>query len=370
MKRGNITKRGGDSWQLKFDVPAIDGKRQQRYATVRGSYQDARKELTKLLGEADAGTLPDPSNATVTQYIDAWLAGAPKGSAKTMERYGELAANQIKPHLGAHKLQKLRPEHVQQWHGVLIDAGLSPRTVKHAHKLLVRVLADAVKNGTLVRNVAAIHASPKVEDTEIEILEPGQIADVLAKLEGHTLFPIVALALATGMRRGELLALQWGDVDLDAATLRVERSLEETKAGLRLKPPKTKRGRRNLKLPSETVAMLRSHKAATLRVRLQLEQGNIATDTLVFSDIEGELLKPHTVSRAWRRVVAAKKLPKVSFHALRHTHASTLIRAGVDILTISRRLGHSKAAITLDVYGHLIGGADEAAANAIGGVLK
>ena len=323
-----------------------------------------------MLGEADAGTLPDPSNATVTQSIDVWLAGAPKGSAKTMERYGELAANQIKPHLGAHKLQKLRAEHVQQWHGVLIDAGLSPRTVKHAHKLLVRVLADAVKNGTLARNVAAIHAPPKVEDTEIEILEPGQIADVLAKLEGHTLFPIVALALATGMRRGELLGLQWGDVDLDAATLCVERSLEETKSGLRLKPPKTKRGRRNLRLPAEAVDMLRTHKVAQMQLRLALGLGKPDGETLVFSDVEGELLKPHTVSRAWRRIVAAKKLPAVSFHALRHTHASMLIRAGVDILTISRRLGHSKASVTLDVYGHLIGGADEAAANAIGKVLK
>ena len=93
------------------------------------------RELTRLLGAADTGTLCDPSAATVAQYIDAWLSGAPKGSAKTMERYGELAANQIKPHLGAHKLQRLKPEHIQQWHGVLIAAGLSPRTVKHAHKL-------------------------------------------------------------------------------------------------------------------------------------------------------------------------------------------------------------------------------------------
>ena len=172
------------------------------------------------------------------------------------------------------------------------------------------------------------------------------------------------------MRRGELLGLQWGDIDLDAGTLRVERSIEETTAGLRLKPPKTKRGRRNITLPPETVGMLRAHKVQQMQLRLLLSMGKPDATTLVFSDVEGQLLKPHTVSRAWRRAVVALKLPAVTFHALRHTHASMLINAGVDILTISRRLGHSKAAITLDVYGHLIGGADEAAADAISGVLK
>ena len=126
------------------------------------------------------------------------------------------------------------------------------------------MLGCAVKNGAVARNVAAVHAAPAVEGQEIEVLTTEQIAAVLAKLAGHALYPIVALALATGMRRGELLALQWGDVDLDASTLRVERSVEETRAGLRLKPPKTKRGRRNIALPTETVAMLRAHKVLLL----------------------------------------------------------------------------------------------------------
>ena len=366
--RGNITRRG-KSWQIKFDVPSLDGKRQQRYATVKGTYKDAQKELTRLLGAADEGTLPDPSSSTLAEYLRAWL-DRPLGlSPKTLERYRELAEHQVIPHLGATKLQKLRPEHVQQWHGTLLAGSLSARTVGHAHQVLRLMLQCAVKNGTLARNVAAVHAPPKVEEDEIEILSAEQIADVLAKLEGHTLCPIVTLALATGMRRGELLGLQWGDIDLDANTLRVER-VEETNAGLRLKSPKTKSGRRNITLPSETAAMLRAYKIEQMRIRLVIGAGKLEPDTLVFTDVHGKPLKPHTISRAWRRVVTAKKLPAVTFHALRHTHASVLINAGVDILTISRRLGHSKASVTLDVYGHLIGGADKAAADAIAGVLK
>lgn len=368
--RGNITKRGKNSWQLKFDVPAINGKRQQRYATVKGTYKDAQKELTRLLGAADEGTLPDPSTATLTEYLRAWLDGRLDLSPKTLERYRELSERQIIPHLGATKLQKLKPEQVQQWHGSLIDSGLSSRTVGHAHKVLRSVLQYAVKNRRLARNVASIHSPPMVQEDEIEILSADQITEVLTKLDGHALYPIVALALATGMRRGELLGLQWGDIDFDAATLRVERSLEETNAGLRLKSPKTKSGRRNITLPAEAVAMLRAYKIEQMQLKLAIGASKIEADTLVFVDVHGKPLKPHTVSRAWRRVVAAKKLPRVTFHALRHTHASVLIRKGVDILTISRRLGHYKPSVTLDIYGHVIGGADKAAADAIGGVLK
>ena len=122
--------------------------------------------------------------------------------------------------------------------------------------------------------------------------------------------------------------MQWGDIDLEAGTLRVERSLEETNAGLRLKSPKTKSGRRNITLPSETTTILRAYKIEQMRIRLVIGAGKLEPDTLIFTDIHGKPRKPHTVSRAWRRVVAAKKLPPVTFHALRHTHASVLINAG------------------------------------------
>jgi integrase len=371
--RGNITRRGKNSWQLKFDVGTVNGKRQTRYATVRGPYKDAQRKLTEFLSAVDTDTLPEPTAMTVGEYVRAWLRTAHDQSPKTLERYGELADNQIIPHLGATKLQKLKPEDVQAWHRTLLDSGLAPRTIGHAHRVFSQVLACAVKNGTLTRNVASVHRPPAAEDTELEILEPVQVKAVLAALGGHTLFPIIRLALDTGMRRGELLGLQWGDIDLDAVppTLRVERSVEETKAGgLRLKPPKTKRGRRSISLPPGTVAMLRELKVEQMQIRLAIGMGKLESTTVVFGNMEGGVMRPRNLSKSWWRVRQSKKLPNVSFHALRHTHASTLIRMGVDILTISRRLGHSKSSITLDVYGHLIGGADAAAAAAIEGAWK
>ena len=168
--------------------------------------------------------------------------------------------------------------------------------------------------------MAAVHAPPKVEEGEIEILSADQIGDVLASRRPHAL-PIVSLALATGMRRGELLGLQWGDIDLDGGTLRVERSVEETKAGLRLKPPKTKRGRRNITLPSDTVTMLRAVKVNMMEVRLVLGRGTSRLRRSYSAPLTA-VAPPRNVSKAWWRAREAMKLPVVSFHAFRHSHAN------------------------------------------------
>jgi integrase len=366
---GTIWKRG-KNWHIRFDVAPVNGKRMRRRVTVRGSYADAKKELTRLLSLRDTGMLPSPTAATVGAYLQSWLDTATGRTARTIERYRELAAQQVCPALADVPLQKLSPEMIRHWHATLIDKGLSARTTRHAHALLRQVLATAVKEGKLTRNVADVHRPPKVEDKEVEILAPEQVAEVLIKLAGHWLHPVVSLALATGARRSELLALRWSDVDLGRGTMRIERSIEEVKSGPRIKSPKTKRGRRSITLPPEAVAVLQAHKVRTMELRLVIGAGAIKSDTLLFSNIEGELLRPRNLTKAWDRARVALKLPAVSFHAFRHTHASMLIRKGVDILTISRRLGHSKPAITLNVYGHLIEGADAAAAKAIEGMLK
>src|SRR5262249_6252461 len=159
--------------------------------------------------------------------------------------------------------QKLKPTHVQHWHSAILKAGgekgrpLSARTVGHAHRVLHRALQRAVESETLSRNVASPVRPPKIEGREIDILTAEQINDVIVKLEGHALHSIVVLALATGMRRGELLALRWGDVDLDIATLKVERSLEESDRGLRFKAPRTKHERRAIPQPPSAVEVLR-----------------------------------------------------------------------------------------------------------------
>ena len=376
--RGNITRRGKSSWRLKFDDGAdpVSGKRRTRYVTIRGKRQDAERELARLLNDVHNGTLIEPSKITVAECIHSWLNGAHGLSPKTVERYRQLAEHQIIPHLGRVQLQKLRPSQVQEWHGTIIREGgkngrpLSARTVGHAHRVLHRALQRAVENETLHRNVATLVRPPKVESQEVEILAADEIGMVLAKLEGHALHPIATLALATGMRRGELLALRWGDVDLGGATIRIERALEETGAGFRFKTPKTKYGQRTVSIPKSGVEVLRAHRLKQLELRVALGQGKQELDALVFSTFQGAPLSPDNLSRDWRRAAIALDLPKVKFHALRHSHASALIASGLDVLTVSRRLGHGSPVITLSTYAHLFGKTDEKAADAIEAALR
>jgi integrase len=377
--RGNITRRGKSSWRIKFEkAPEPDGRRRYHVETVHGTKKAADAVLTERLGSVDKGTFVEANKTTVAAYLDHWLdnVAALAVTPKTLERYHGLAAKQIKPHLGASLVQRLKPVQIQEWHAKLLRTGrhdggaLSARSVTHAHRVLSKALNDAVKAEIVPRNVASVVSPPKGEEVELEILSAAQVADVMVRLRDVALYPIVVIALATGLRRGEILALQWGDVDFEAGRLRVERSLEQTKGGvIRVKPPKTKRGRRNVSLPADAIALLRRHRASQLEQRLALGMGKLPDDAWVFGRFDGATRSPRAVSEEWTRNVDSLKLPKVTFHALRHTHASALIAANVDVLTISRRLGHGSAAITLKVYGHLFSNTDDKAAAIINTVL-
>jgi integrase len=358
MRRGNISKRGPNSFQLKFEGPRIDGKRAIRYATVKGTYKDAQRELTRLLGERDTGKLSSATRDTVREFLGAMLEGS-KVSPKTLERYRELADRQIYPHLGSEKIRYLTREKIESWHTTLLALGLATATIRQA---------DAVLSGALkrVKNIAALErVRPKLRQEPIEILEPEEAKAALANLEGHYLWPIAFLALRTGMRRGELLALQWKNLNLDAATVQVAGSLEQTKAGLRPKEPKTESGRRTITIDADSVTMLRKHKVEAMEQRMACGIGGKLDDSPVFSRL-GEWIAPNTLTRDWRRNAKVKP----SFHALRHTHATVLLNNGVDILTVSKRIGHSKASMTLDVYGHTMRGSDERAAAVIAEALR
>ena len=206
---------------------------------------------------------------------------------------------------------------------------------------------------------------------EIEILTRDEVKTVLTTLRSaaHPIYPHVAVLLATGLRRGELCGLQWRDVDLDAGRLRVERAIERTGAGLRIKAPKTRSGRLTITISTGTVDVLREHRQATLETRMALGLGRLPDDAFIFGTPDGRLINPNQLTTAWRRAVVALGLPRVSLHALRHTHASGLISIGTDVVSVSRRLGHGNPAITLRVYAHLFSRNDETAAKAIDQIL-
>jgi integrase len=357
--KGHLTRRGKSSWRFKFEVSA--NPRVTKYHTLRGTKKQAQEEAAKIIAAHATGVYVDQDRQTVREFAEHWLANWAAGniSNKTYSRYEELLRVHVLPKIGQLPIQRLRATNLQALYAGLTVAD---RTRLHIHRVIHRMLRHAAQWNVVHQNIAALLDAPSVASKEIEILTPAEIQRVLDALRGKSLYPIVAVALGTGMRRGELLALRWKDVDLDGAKLRVEQSLEQTKrGGLVFKAPKTRHGRRTITLPSSTVTELRAHLKATLERRMVLGQGKVPDDALVFATWDGSTRSPNAMSKEWRRAVHAAKL-KATFHSLRHTHASSLIAAGIDVLSISRRLGHGSPAITLGVYGHLFKPDDRAAA--------
>jgi integrase len=344
---------------------------------VKGKRADAEAELARLLNEYHRGTLLDPSNVTVGEYLRSWLDSKTDVTNVTRERYAEIIDNRINPVLGGLELQKLKPKQVHDWlsgltksGGLRYGQGLSARTVRHCYPVLWGALKQAVKLEMLSRNVADAVTPPRLKIDEVEILTPDQIRAAREALKEHRLYPLMSLGLATGCRMGELLALRWSDVDADS--IRIERSLEQTKAGLRFKDPKTRHGRRSISLPPSAVRELEQYRRQQLEVRLRLGMGKPEPDALVFCNHDGSPLKPNNLSVAWNREIRRiDGVPPVTFHSLRHCHASALIKDGIDVVSVSKRLGHSSPVITLKVYAHLFGdGSQDRAAEAIERMLR
>jgi integrase len=376
--KGHIRRRGEHSWELKFDLGLDEktGRRITQFHSFKGTKKEAEQKLRELLGSVDKGSYVSKSNLTVVEHVTSRIAqweALQKISPKTAERYRELLADQIIPHIGQIPLQKLKAADIESWHATLKTAGrkdgrggLSHQTIHHAHRLLSKALKEGMRHDLVARNVASLEQPPKVERKEVAVLSRDQVKLLVERLRGHAMYPIAITALFTGMRRGELLALKWNRVDLDAKQITVCEAVEETRgSGIRFKTPKTNSGVRNVTLPDIVIETLRSHRRQQLEVRVRLGLGKLADDALVFPAVDGSPQPPKIFSITWARLAESIGLPEATFHSLRHSHASFLIDAGIDVVKISKRLGHANPTITLNVYAHLLDKRDDKSSAAI-----
>jgi integrase len=371
---GHIRRRGERSWELKFDLgrDPSTGERKTAYQSFKGTKREAQIKLAELITTASRGTYVEPTKITVADFvrarIDQWEA-APDGiTARTAQRYRQLTEHQIVPHLGAKTLQKLTRLDIEIWHNALHQAGLAARTIGNAHRVLHQALSDAEADGLVTKNVCRLHKAPRVVNRETVIVQ--DIPGFIVRIRNSRLYVPALLALVGGLRLGEVLALRDRHVDLNRKILYVRESLEDTKAhGVRIKAPKTRSGRRDVTLPDIAVAALNEHRRQLLETRMRLGIGKLPEDALLFATLDGRPLRTRNVSTDWGKIAASIGMPDVTFHALRHTHASQLIDAGVDIVTISKRLGHATPDITLRIYAHLFKKDDSKAAAAINAAL-
>ncbi len=254
-----------------------------------------------------------------------------------------------------------RQFHTETIHGKRRDAEVA---------LLAQILASAVKAKKLRQSpIGDVQTKPKPKRKEVEVLHEGEIATLLAHLENHWLRMPVLMAVATGMRRGEIVSLRWADTNIANGTLQVARSVEEVGGVYSFKSPKTERSRRTIQLPTSLVEELGRHRKEQSAMRLRLGLGKDAED-LVFTSELGAMLRPNYVTEAFRREVKRAGLKSVRFHALRHSHLSMLLKSGVPIHAVAARAGHARASTTLDSYSHLLGGEDGHAAGVADDILR
>lgn len=358
---GSIAQMENGRWRVRV---MIDGKRHSAYATTR---KEAQAKYREFHSNADHGLVPSPEKLTLEQHIARWLADVVAHSvrASTRKNYGDLTRLYVLPTLGKVKLVQLQPGHVQQLYGALIDRGLAPKTVRNVHAALRRSLKQAVDWNLCPRNVATLTQPPRIPRKEVEVLNPEQVRTLLTSVRGGRWEPLIATALATGMRFGELLGLRWGDLDLTRASVRVQRQIGQNG---QVSEPKTAKGRRTIDLPASSVALLKEYKRQQNEERLQVGPEWQHND-LVFCTHQGKPLIQRNVLRAFKQTLAAAGLPDLSFHALRHTAATLLLLQGVHPKVVQERLGHSNISMTLDTYSHLIPSMGRAAADQLDALL-
>jgi integrase len=383
MRRtGHIRERSPGAFEIRYALgtdPA-SGRRRIATATVRGSRKDAERELRRLLRTVDTGEHVDPSRITLRQWLTTWIdAVKSEVSPKTGERYGEIAFNFLIPALGNLQLTKLAPVHIQDAYNALAtggrrdgkEGGLSPRTRRHIHRILSAALSRAVEQQLIVRNPADAFRKrlPKVERREMATLTAEEAQRLLTAVRHTRVYWPVLIALATGMRRGEILALRWRNVGSNSGIVRVVESLEQTKGGLRFKAPKTDR-LRAVTLPSFAVEELTRLKREQAEELLALGVRQTG-DTLLCARADGEPMQPRSLTHEFTRLIGRMKdIPRVRFHDLRHSHATQLLLAGVHPKVAQERLGHSTISITLDLYSHVSATMQEDAAAKIDAAFR
>jgi integrase len=372
--RGGTRKRG-ETWTWFFDaVDPVTGKRRQRSKGGFRTKREAQAALSEALAAYRAGRLVEPSKLTLGAFLDEWFpAMAGNLEPNTHEVYGHYARAYIKPKLGHVQLQQLTATDLRAFYSELAASGgrrsqgLKPKTIKNVHALIHRALEDAVDQGLVTRNVAALRSArpPKLEKTERGVWTPENLRVFLIAMADDRLAALWLLLATTGLRRSEALGLPWRALDLEGGQLTVVQRLL-TVAGtptIRL-GTKSPAGRRSIALDPATVAALKAHRARQLQERLAGGAG-WQDHGLVFTREDGTPLRPTQLTRMFARLAREAGLPDLTLHGLRHTYATASLQAGIAPKVVSERLGHANTAITSDLYQHVLRAMDAEAANTV-----
>lgn len=375
MKNG-IQERGRNSYLVVVSrgKDPDTGKYQYVWETVRGSKTDAKNRRAELIHQLNKGNYIKPAKTTLAEYLERWLEDycKPNVAPQTAQTYDFFIHKQIIPSIGKIPLVSLSPERIQRLYVEKLSngrrdgkGGLGGRSVRYIHVTLHTALKNAVKIGMISRNPADAVDAPRVKSHEMQIMNESDIHIFLEYAKSTEYYPLFYLALFSGMRRSEILALKWSDVDLLLCQLSVSKTLHQLHNGeIIFSEPKTVKGRRLIALSPSTALVLHEHRQQQEELKRSLGL-KLAEDDLVFSQVDGKPLLPDSVSKAWRNLSKRVGLQEIRLHDARHTHASLMLKQGIHPKVVQERLGHASISITLDTYSHVVPGLQQEQHNAL-----
>lgn len=370
-KRGNgegsISKYADGRWCGRYTIDTANGKR--RKAVYGRTRQEAAEKLAKALVDRSGGLVFDTSNLTLKDYLERWLSDSVRDSVKpnTYKSYSQLTHRHIIPALGRNKLKGLTPSHIRSFRSSALGAGLSTRTVQYLLTLLRKALQQAMDDGLIHRNPAQGVRVQQSRKEEICPLSAEQVGKLLEAAIDDRMEALYVVAIHCGLRQGELAGLKWEDVDLEAGTLQVRRTLSNGE----FTAPKTAKSRRSVKLTPSAAEALRKHHKLQSQERERLT-GLWQDHDLVFCSTIGTPLSRHNlVRRSFKPLLGKAGLPHlIRFHDLRHTCATLLLSKAVHPKFVQELLGHATISITLDTYSHVVPGMGDYTATAMENALS
>ncbi len=370
-KTGQIIQKGPRKWLVRvFLGRDARGKRRYHGRTIPGTKKDAQRYLTKALREMDLDEFVEPSDRSLQAYLEDWLTSsvAARVAERTAKDYAALLRRHIIPPLGDRKLSQLTPAEIQRVYTRMTERGLSGRTVRYVHAVLHTALEQAVKWRLLAHNPATHVDPPRNQRREIRVLGAEELGHFLACARDDRWYALWELLAATGMRPGEALGLTW--TDIEGHRIRIQRSLVRHADGRwALKDPKTARARRTVTIPKTVEQTLQRHRKEQVEQRLQAGP-EYQDHGLVFAVSNGSPLDWNVVVRRHFKAIAKRAgLPGIRPYDLRHTCATLLLGSGENVKVVSERLGHASAALTLDVYSHVLPDMQQRAAERLEQIL-
>ncbi len=359
--RKRTFKRTDGTMQTRYQVVVdlgpdpLSGKRRQRARDYK-TRSEARKILAEWLNEIDRGEAVDRTKDTVAACCHRWLdTYAQFKSPKTYEDYARTINKHVVPHLGKKQVQQLMTVHARTWIAELLKAGVGHRTVELAHMRLCQVLDQALADGLVPRNAARTVKVPQPNErgNDLQVWTADEAQRFLEAAEKDAPYgPIWLLSLATGMREGELLGLRWCDIAWETRTVRVRQASGTVNSRQVIKPLKTRSARRDVVVTPHVLTALKEWRLMQNERRLALGAA-WADNDLIFASEIGTLVPARNLRRVYDRIVARCGVTRIRVHDQRHTHVTWALEDGIDLKTISERVGHAKPTITASLYGQV-----------------